>query len=59
MDTTPEVNKNAVRKKKQAVLRAKKHLENPEAWDGEFKEFKEEAVSKQHRKIDIWEEQEQ
>ena len=39
METTPEVDRNPARTKKQVFLQ----IENSDAWDGEFKEFKEEA----------------
>ena len=36
METTPEVYRTAVRAKKQALLRDKKHVERSESWDEEF-----------------------
>ena len=37
METTPEADRNAVRAKKQALLRDKKHIDSSEAWNEEFK----------------------
>ena len=58
MEITPEVDRYAVRAKKQTLFRDKKHIESSEAWD-EDEEFKAEAVANLQQQIELLEALEQ